>query len=41
MGLLDEETLDEILSPANLMRPHYSGHLYKSDDDVTRQVDAR
>jgi len=41
MGFLDEETLDEILSPANLMRPHYSGHLYKSDDDVTRQVDAR
>ncbi|MBD9699353.1 aspartate ammonia-lyase [Flavimobilis sp. GY10621] len=40
MGLLDEATLDEILSPENLMRPQYSGHLY-TPDDVTRQVDAR
>ena len=36
MGLLDEETLDEVLSPENLMRPQYRGALYgPATDDAT------
>ncbi|KAE8765133.1 aspartate ammonia-lyase [Georgenia thermotolerans] len=35
MGLLTEEQLDEILSPANLMRPQYRGRHYEGQDPTT------
>ena len=30
-GLLPEDKIDEILSPENLMHPHYSGELYDAN----------
>lgn len=41
MGLLDEVTLDEVLSPENLMRPQFRGALYGPEIDDSIMVEAR
>lgn len=41
MGLLDEATLDEVLSPENLIRPQFRGALYGPASDDSDMVDAR
>ena len=34
-GLLDEETLDEVLSPENLLNPTFQGKLYTDYEEET------
>gem|GEM_PF-3726343 len=38
MGLLDEATLDELLSVENLLRPHYRSKKYYSGGDPNTLV---
>lgn len=40
MGLLDEERIDAILSPANLLNPQYAGKLHKPEPDLSQEVEA-